>query len=85
MAQANLLDEVVATLRTVSPASEGRVLTGESRLVEDAGLDSLDLVSLLMALQDEMGIELDLDAVGGLQTLDDVVHLLGEARPRKAA
>jgi acyl carrier protein len=84
MDQPNLLDEVVATVCLVSPAAEGRTLDASSLLVEDAGLDSLDLVSLLMTLQDQLGIELDLDAVGGLKTLGDVAQIL-EATPRKAA
>lgn len=84
MAPAQLLDVVVSTVREVSPAVADRPIDGSSRLVEDLGLDSLDLVSLLMSLQDKLAIELDLDAVGGLAAIDDVVALVGQL-PRQAA
>ncbi|WP_158633523.1 acyl carrier protein [Tautonia sociabilis] len=58
----------------------------QSRLVEDLGLDSLDLVAVLMRLQDEHGIELDLDVVPEFRVVSDLMdELRRRLRSRPAA
>jgi acyl carrier protein len=48
----------------------------ESRILEDLGADSLDLVELLMTLEDEFGIEVsDEDAIN-LKTVNDIVKII---------
>lgn len=48
----------------------------ESRLVEDLGADSLDIVELLMMLEDEYGITIpDQDAMK-LSTIGDIVTFM---------
>ena len=53
-----------------------------SRLVDDLGVESIALVTILMELADEL--DLDLSALGAnlksLQTLDDVVALVATMR-----
>ena len=45
----------------------------ESRLVEDLGADSLDVVELIMAFEDEFGIALPDEDVAKLKTIKDIV------------
>ena len=45
------------------------VVKAESRFV-DLGIDSLDTVELLMSLEDELGIEIELDEK--VETVDDL-------------
>ena len=45
----------------------------ESRLVEDLGADSLDVVELVMAFEDEFGIALPDEDVAKLKTIQDIV------------
>ena len=52
--------------RTVCDVS---VVKPESRFV-DLGIDSLDTVELLMSLEDELGIEIELDEK--VETVDDL-------------
>lgn len=48
----------------------------ESRLIEDLGADSLDIVELLMMLEDEYGITIpDQDAMN-MSTIGDVVKFM---------
>ncbi|MBQ2911210.1 MAG: acyl carrier protein, partial [Clostridia bacterium] len=42
----------------------------------DLMLDSLDLVELVMAAEDEFDIHVEDDALDGLETIGDVVDLL---------
>ena len=52
----------------------------ESRLVEDLGADSLDIVELLMMLEDEYGITIpDQDAVK-LSTIGDIVKFMSNQK-----
>lgn len=43
---------------------------------EDLGLDSLDMVDLVMALEDEFGIEIEVEK--NLRTVRDLVELIDE-------
>ena len=51
-------------------------VTLQSRLVEDLGADSLDVVELIMAFEDEFGIELLDEDAAKLQTIEDVVNYI---------
>lgn len=44
-----------------------------SRLVEDLGADSLDVVELVMAFEDEFNISLPDEDAGKLKTIADIV------------
>ena len=51
-------------------------ITMESRLAEDLGADSLDAVELIMALEDEFGIEVDDEAATKIKNVSDIVEFL---------
>ena len=51
-------------------------ITMESRLAEDLGADSLDAVELIMALEDEFGIEVDDEAATKIKKVSDIVEFL---------
>ena len=46
---------------------------------EDLGADSLDLVELVMAFEEEFGIEIPDDAADTIQTVGDAVKFISEA------
>jgi len=48
----------------------------ESRLVEDLGADSLDVVELVMSFEDEFGIALPDEDVAKLKTIKDIVDYI---------
>lgn len=48
----------------------------ESKLVEDLGADSLDVVELVMACEDEFNISLPDEDVEKMQTVKDVVEYI---------
>ena len=55
---------------------EKESITLESRLAEDLGADSLDAVELIMALEDEFGIEVDDEAATKIKKVSDIVEYL---------
>lgn len=67
--------------RVLSVVREVLVIEGEppaldSSLVEDLGADSLDLLSLFMALEDEFGGTITEEDTEGLATLRDIVECI---------
>jgi acyl carrier protein len=57
-------------------AIEGEPPALESSLIEDLGADSLDLLSLFMALEDEFGDTISEEDTEGLATLRDIVECI---------
>ena len=52
----------------------------ELRLVEDLGADSLDVVELIMAFEDEFGISLPDEDVAKLKTIGNIVDYINNLK-----
>ena len=48
----------------------------EQEIVKDLGADSLDVVELMMALEDEHGITLPEDEIEKIKTVQDIVDMM---------
>jgi acyl carrier protein len=58
-------------------------LVPEASLLDDLGADSLDVVELVMALEEEFGIEVPDDDVENIRTIQDIVQYVeGRAEAR---
>ncbi|MEE8314483.1 MAG: acyl carrier protein [Myxococcota bacterium] len=73
------LNERVNTLVTDQLGVDRKSLTPEANLLDDLGADSLDVVELVMALEEEFGIEVPDDDVENIRTISDIVQYI-EAR-----
>lgn len=51
-------------------------LQTEARFLEDLGADSLDIVELVMAMEDEFAISIPDDKVEEIKTVQDVVNYI---------
>ena len=51
-------------------------ITMETTFVDDLGADSLDLYEMVMALEDEYGIEIDTDELTDLSTVGDFMEYM---------
>ena len=51
-------------------------VTGDSGIAEDLGADSLDVVELLMAIEDEFGVEIPDEEIENIKTVDDLVKYI---------
>lgn len=51
-------------------------ITLESKIVDDLGADSLDVVELLMALEDETGKTIPDEQVTTIKTVGDIITVL---------
>ncbi len=51
-------------------------ITMDSTFIEDLGADSLDVVELVMAIEDEFDMEIDEDEAENISTVGDVVDYI---------
>ena len=70
-----LFDEVKAVVVEQLNVNEGEVKP-ESKFVDDLGADSLDIVELIMAFEEEFGIEIPDEAAEKIKTVQDVVSYI---------
>ena len=69
-----LFDKIVVILaKTLKIDKE---ITPESRITEDLGADSLETVELVMALEEELNIEIPDEDAEKMKTIDDVIIYL---------
>ena len=53
-------------------------ITESSSITDDLGADSLDVVDLVMALEDEFNVEIPEDQVENIKTVGDIVKYIEE-------
>ena len=53
-------------------------VTLEASFIDDLGADSLDLVELIMALEEEFGLEISDEDAEKIQTVQDVINYINE-------
>ena len=70
-----MLDEIAKILSEQLGIPQSKV-TLESRIVEDLGADSLDVVELLMQLEDNTGKTSPDDKVASIKTVGDLIKTL---------
>ena len=51
-------------------------ITMDSEIIKDLGADSIDVVQLLMAMEDEFGVTVTEDDASNLKTVEDIVSLI---------
>ena len=55
------------------------MITEETSFKDDLGADSLDLLEVIMALEDEYGIEMNTEDLSDLNPVGDVMNYLKES------
>ena len=72
-----LMNQVIDLISTQLKAEHGTI-TRESRLVEDLGADSANVMVLIMDLEDQFNIQIEDSAITTLKTVGDVVDYVQE-------
>ncbi|QDW75203.1 acyl carrier protein [Lachnospiraceae bacterium KGMB03038] len=70
--------EKIKELAAENLGVDAESITEESSFKEDLGADSLDLFELVMALEDEFGIEIPTDDLEQIVTVGDVINYINE-------
>ncbi len=69
------LDKIKSLLSSQLGIKEDRIQL-KSRILEDLGADSLDLVELLMTLEDEFNVTVSDEEAVKLKTVEDIVKII---------
>lgn len=70
------LEQRVAKIVAEQLGIEASTVKSDSSFIADLGADSLDTIELVMALEDEFGIEIDDDVAEGLTNMTQVVDYI---------
>ena len=57
---------------------EAEKVTEEASFIDDLGADSLDIVELVMAFEEEFGVEIHDDAAEKISTVSDAIKFIDE-------
>ena len=80
MVEAPLIAEVVEIVREVGKLPPETIVEAQTCLVDDLGIDSLDLVGMLLQIQDRFGVVIDDDDVANLRRVGDLATCVANHR-----
>jgi len=69
----NRLIEIIAEQLQIDTAQ----IVPEASFMDDLGADSLDTVELIMALEEELGVEIPDEEAENIRTVQDAIDFLG--------
>lgn len=75
----NLEDKVRKIIADTLSKAEGEIKL-ESSLTEDLGADSLEIVELAMAMEEEFSIEIPDEDIEKISTVKDIIDYINEHR-----
>ena len=85
MTDSTLLADIAESVRFVARIPADVAVTGDSLLVEDLAIDSLDLVSIFLKIQDHYDVAINDDDVPSLRRVADLAHYVARHRGSAAA
>lgn len=80
MSDASLSSHLAETVRKVGKVPADRPIEPSTRLVEDLGIDSLDLVAVFLQVQDQFDVVIEDDDVPSLRTVADLATYVRRAQ-----
>lgn len=72
----DLLKKIIADVLSVDPCD----ITSDTTFIDDLGADSLDVYQIIMAVEDELGIEIDENQAEKIKTVGDAVDLIRQTK-----
>lgn len=72
------LDKVKSLLANQLNIDESKI-EESSKIIDDLGADSLDVVELLMVLEDEFGVSISDEQALEIKTVGDIVKIINES------
>ena len=83
--QHEVLDRKIKAIIVEALGVDLEEVESDSGLVEDLGADSLDMVELIMALEEQFDIEVPDEDAEGITTVADIVAYIARKTPTSAS
>lgn len=80
MLEASLVNDVIEVVRKSGKLAAGVKIDADKRLVEDLGIDSLDLVGVFLEIQDTYDVVIEDDDVPKLLKISDLAAYVARNR-----
>jgi len=77
-----LIARLAGIIRRVAKLKPEIPIRSETRLVDDLGIDSLDLVAIILQIHEDFDIVIDEDAVQHLRIVGDLAAQVAERSPQ---
>ena len=74
------MEEKIVELISEKLSKKKEQIALTSRLVEDLGADSLDVVELIMAFEDEFGVSFPDEDIASMKTVGDIVNYINKLK-----
>ena len=71
-----MIFDAVKNMLALQLDADAEEITRDTKIVDDLRADSMDIVEMLMALEDEYGIEISEEDAAGLQTVGEIVDYI---------
>lgn len=75
-----LVQDLAEVVRKGAKLAPSLVILEDSHLVDDLGIDSLDLVGVFLKIQDHFDVEIDDDDIAGLKTIGQVAAYVAQRK-----
>jgi len=62
---------------------EAKKIENNSKIIEDLGADSLDMIEMLMTLEENFGVTIPDDKAGNLKTVADIANFIDNEKKAK--
>ena len=85
MADIRLLDSIADAIRAEAENTRTLLIDANSRLVEDLGLDSIDIVGVTMRLEDRFHVEIDTEEIKDFRSVSDLIDQVSRLLGKSAA
>jgi len=78
-------EDVIESIRNSGKVKPNILITASSRFEQDLGIDSLDLVGILLDIQDDFGIEWTDREISEINCIQDIINILNIRSQTNAA
>jgi acyl carrier protein len=85
MPDPKLVSRIAQIVRNVGKLDPGVTIEAPTRLVEDLGIDSLDLVGIFLMIQDELTVAIEEADVPSLVTIGDLAGYVQKRLPSSSS
>jgi len=73
VAESKLLEAIVGAIKAEAESAREATIDANTRLVEDLGLDSIDIVGVTMRLEDRFHIRIDVEDIKHFRSVNDLI------------